>query len=261
MRAASRPLLVLLTLAALAAGLGCGSSAGRTGPPLPKSGSGGVYIALGDSFAAGNGASRPETTSYVALIAGALRDRYGAGLELRNLAAGGATTQSLIDGQLPAALDLLRQGNVRLVTITIGGNDLNALGGNATCQRDPADPACPIADILTSIEQRLDDTFQQLQQAGPNTTIAIELYPNIFSGTGHMFEQSAATAFDLLNSVITNVTMRHHVILADPRTPFNGNGPTLTHLLDPTPDPHPNDAGHRAIAGAFLKALGLPASN
>ncbi len=220
-------------------------------------GEGGVYVALGDSFAAGDGASDPATTSYVALVGEALRQMYGDELEVRNLAAGGATTQTLIDGQLQAALDLLATGDVRLVTLTIGGNDLNALGASAVCQHDPADPECPIADILTGIEQRLDSALVQLRQAAPDTPIVMELYPNIFSGTGHMFEQPAETAFGMLNDVIEDVTARNGVILADPRGPFAGNGRELTHLLDPTPDPHPNDSGHRAIARAFLDSVGL----
>ena len=44
----------------------------------------GVYISLGDSIAAGNGASDPATTSFVALL-----DRDEGGLPLINLAKAG----------------------------------------------------------------------------------------------------------------------------------------------------------------------------
>lgn len=255
MRATLRRLLVTVALLGLAAAAAC---SGSSSAAILPDGEGGVYVALGDSFAAGDGASDPATTSYVALVGEELRGLYGDGLEVRNLAVGGATTQSLIDDQLQAALDLLATGDVvRLVTVTIGGNDLNALGASEVCQHDPADPECPIADILAGIEQRLDGTLVQLRRAAPDTPIVMELYPNIFSGTGHMFERPAETAFGMLNAVIEDVTARNGVILADPRRPFTGNGRDLTHLLDPTPDPHPNDDGHRAIARAFLDSVGL----
>lgn len=245
---------------AIASGVACNSSGDATGALLPKDASGGVYVALGDSFAAGSGASDPTTTSYVALVGAALRDRYGQGLEVRNLADGGATTQSLIDGQLDAATEALLAGDVLLVTITIGGNDLNELQSSpdtAACLADVRSPACPVAELLVGTEERLDTILGELRAVGPDTVIVIELYPNLFSGTGHIFEEPADDAFAMLNEVIARVTERYDVVLADPRAPFVGGGPDLTHLLDPTPDAHPNDAGHRAIAEAFLKAVGL----
>jgi len=245
---------------AIASAVACTSSGDGTGALLPEDASGGVYLALGDSFAAGSGASDAAATSYVGLVGAALGDRYGETLETRNLADGGATTQSLIDGQLHAATEALRAGDVRLVTITIGGNDLNELQSSpdtAACLVDVASPACPVAELLAGTEERLDTILSELRAAGPETVMVMELYPNLFSGTGHVFEEAAEDAFTMLNEVIARVTERYDVVLADPRAPFVGGGRELTHLLDATPDAHPNDAGHRAIAEAFLAALGL----
>ena len=250
-------LAALLVAAAVA--LACGDSGSRvtTAGLLPPEGTGGTYLALGDSIAAGQGAS-DASSSYVALVAGALRERFGPELELRSLAAGGHTTQDLIDQQLPAALDALRGGDVRLVTITIAGNDLYQYSADAPCLTDPSDPACPLRDGLVGVEERLDLILGQLREAGPETAIVIEAYPNLFSGTGHDFERPAEIAFGLLNEVIIDVACRHDVLVADPRLSFAGRGGSLTHTLDPTPDFHPNNAGHRAIADAFLEVLGLP---
>jgi hypothetical protein len=35
---------------------------------------------------------------------------------------------------------------------------------------------------------------------------------------------------------------------------FAGKGGTLTHILDPTPDIHPTDAGYAVIADVLLRA-------
>ncbi|MDP3767495.1 MAG: GDSL-type esterase/lipase family protein [Dehalococcoidia bacterium] len=247
---------ILITLALLA--FACDNDgSGDSASLLPANGAGGVYLALGDSIAAGEGASDPDATSYVALVADALRAESDGDLELQLLAVGGATTEDLIEKQVPAALDAIGEGDVRVVTITIAGNDLNQLAGFPICQTNPADPSCPIDDVLSDVEQRLDQALTELESAAPDATIAVQVYPNLFSGTGHMFEGQAEIAFELLNEVIAQVAAEHEVLLADPRADFVGRGPDLTGLLDPEPDAHPNDAGYRVIADAFLEVFGL----
>ncbi len=251
-------LLGFAALALLAVACNGGGESGIRDPAaLANDRDGGVYLALGDSIASGSGASDAARTSYVALVGEALRERFGDELEVQSLAVGGHTTQSLIDEQLAAAAERLREGDVRVVTITIGGNDLNEYGAFPACVDDPADLDCPLEEGLLEVEQRLSLILRELREAGPEAAIVIQAYPNLFSGTGHQFERQADTAFDLLNGVITGVARRHDVLVADPRSAFRGRGVDLTHLLDPSPDAHPNDPGYRAIADAFLEVLGI----
>jgi lysophospholipase L1-like esterase len=237
----------------------CGGDGKSLTPTGYEKAQGGLYLALGDSIAAGAGASDSKSTSYVGRVESVLRQHYN-NVELRNLAVGGHTTQDLIDQQLPAALDALKNDDVRLVTITIGGNDLNVVQNSpdaATCIADVNDPKCPVAEILVGTEERLDRVMGDLRGAGADVPIAIQVYPNLFSGTGHVFEQPAGQAFGKLNDVIERVAAKHDILIADPRAAFEGRGGKLTHTLDATPDFHPNDAGYGAIADAFLNALGL----
>ncbi len=258
----------LLALAALAlAALACNSesSVDPTATPPPTEVSevvGGVYLALGDSIAAGTGASDADSTSYVALVAEALPSRYGPTLVLRSLAEGGDTTADLIDKYLSQAVEVLEQGDVRVVTVTIGGNDLFQYSSTPVCIDDPGDPDCPLQDGLLEVTERLDRILGELRAAGPLTVIVIQLYPNLFSGTGEVNlsgiivrEGAPEVAFGLLNDVIAEVAGRNGVLLADPRAGFEGRGGELGHLLEPEPDAHPNDDGHRVIADAFLEAL------
>ncbi len=252
---ASLALLITFALAALPCG--GGSSNVTTSSLAPGLEPGGVYLALGDSIAAGEGASDAGQTSYVALVAQALEAELSEAPELVLFAVGGHTTQDLIDQQLAPALGRIGQGNVRLVTITIGGNDLFQYSADPDCVLDPTDPDCPLEAGLIDVERRLDRILGDLRAAGPETAIVIEVYPQLFSGSGHMFERQAETAFNLLNGVITSVARRHGVLVADPRPAFEGRSTKLTHILDEPEDFHPNDAGHRAIAAAFLEVLGL----
>ena len=266
MRTPLRPLLVVLALIAVTTGVACrgGSSGVTTSALLPEGESGGVYVALGDSIAAGYGASDADTTSYVALVAAALRERFGPDLEMLSLAAGGHTTQDLINTQLAPALEALRQGDVRLVTVTISGNDLSSLQtwpDAAACIQDVTKPPCPVPEILAGTEERLSTILSRLREAGPDTALVIQVYQNFYSGTGHQYAQAAEQAFGLINDLILRVAERYGILVADPGAAFAGRGGELTHILDPTPDSHPNDAGHQAIAEAFLDVLGLSSTD
>lgn len=220
-----------------------------------------VYLSLGDSIAAGDGASDPGTAGFVALVLARLRERFGDDIELASLAVPGHTTQALIDEQLGPAIDLLETGDVLLVTVAIGGNDLQQYAADPACVGDPADPACPLEDGLLQVDQRLASILKQLRAAAPETTIVVLAYPNLFSGTGHTFQRQAEIAFDLLDGVIVSVARRYDVIVADARRSFDGRGHELGHLTDPTPDAHPNDDGYRVIADVVLEALGLGEEN
>ena len=115
-------LAVLPALALLAA---C-----ATVPPLPV---GAKYVSLGSSFAAGAGipplaSDRParcgaSELSYSRLLAAQL------GLSLTDASCGGATTADVLNAssELPPQIDAVTP-DTRLVTITIGGNDLNYMG-------------------------------------------------------------------------------------------------------------------------------------
>src|SRR5436309_12120294 len=65
----------------------------------------GLYIALGDSLSAGNGASDRTTTAFVPLVHKAL----GPNVDLLNLGIPGHTSQDLIKGQLDRAVSEIKQ--------------------------------------------------------------------------------------------------------------------------------------------------------
>lgn len=241
-------LLVFVAVAAVLA-FACGGSSNSTADAPDDTG--GVYLALGDSIAQGEGASDPERTDYVAIVEGALKQRYDDSFRTESLAVGGHATQDLIDQQLQPAVQAIQGGDVRVVTVTIGGNDLYVLANHPICPTDPSSPDCPFGDILSGAAQRLDTILRTLHEAGP-ATIVIELYPNLFSGTGNAFEGPATFAFGRLNDVIEETAARYDVLIADPRADFEGHATDLT-----APNFHPNDDGHALIAAAFLKALGL----
>lgn len=237
-------------------------------PPPPS-----TYLALGDSVAAGVGASSPQL-GYVPLLLEDLRDDRSCGkgraigcrLESVNLAVPGATTTDLMDDQLPAAIALLeeRNGNrrpvddVRLITITIGGNDLLnpviaacAAGVTPTCVQVATTLVQQVSGSYTTILSRLREA------AGHGTTIALMAYYNPLRDCG---PDALAAVADLvlegggpvptgLNDVIRTQAAAYGAVVAE------------TYLaIDPSevqPDcVHPDDAGHADIAEAFAEVVG-----
>jgi lysophospholipase L1-like esterase len=235
-----------------------------------------VYLALGDSLAFGTGASDPEATGYVPRVYDALRERLPCqpegeapcpGLQLLNLGENGATTDAVLETQLPVAIDILQQRNgdadpgndVRVITIDIGGNDAVA-GMFDACSR-AVTAACPAAvrETLTSIERNLTAILMQLRgAAGPDTEIAVMTYFNSLIACDY---SDVADNADLvlngvpgvtpgLNGIIRQVAERAHVTVVDI---FGKLGPD--DLVGGEDCLHANDSGYEKIATAFIEVL------
>jgi lysophospholipase L1-like esterase len=99
------------------------------------------YLALGDSFTEGAGASRGE--AFPQVLADKLR-AAGRPVTLLNVAVSGFTTQDLLDHQLPKAQEF----KPTRVTLAIGANDL--FGGSRA----------------RAYRSQLDQIFKGLQRAG-----------------------------------------------------------------------------------------------
>jgi lysophospholipase L1-like esterase len=232
----------------------------------------GYYLALGDSVAAGVGA--PLGGGYPELLAGLLsRDRCGAGaavgcrFALDNISVSGATTLTLIAAQLPEAVAVLqaRNGNrnpaddVRLITLTIGGNDLfrpiiDACGGGPTIECTTV-IATQFAQVQTSYQQILGALRAA---AGPGTTIAVMTYYNALVGDCELPDELIPFADIVLegggplpagvNDIIRAVSGAFGAVTVDSGDVV-GAGELVGDCL------HPNAAGHAAIAGAFADAV------
>jgi len=222
------------------------------------------YVALGESIAAGVGASSPAT-SYVGLLYTHYQSSLGVDA-LSNRAEGGASSSQLLyGGQLANALADINDGSdTRAVTIGIGGNDGQALG----CSHNWDNPPCPFranfAAILSQLAVALD--------ADPGEeAFAAMAYFNPASGKGggeeFSFDQGLLGdnlsigcqdhgAAAGLNDVIYQEAGNYAALVADPYAAFKQGG--QSYMADVA---HPNDAGHAAIAEAFKQpAQGCPPS-
>lgn len=283
---------VLPRLAALGAALllvGCSSSADEPSaqpsvtPPVTPSGTppGPVaasaspapvtdptYLALGDSVAAGTGARDPERLGYVPVLAGLLSDRSGCAdgegagcpVWLRNLAVPGATTVTLLRDQLPPALEVLRQGDVSTVTVTVGGNDVFVPILRA-CAESAQAPACTLAvrTAIGVVDRGVDRLLAELTAAaGPGTTVAVMTYYDPLAACRLAPLQPLAelvlegtAAEDGLNDVLRARSAQHGAVVVE-------TGSRLTAPQDFVGGLdclHPSTSGHARIAEAFAQAV------
>jgi lysophospholipase L1-like esterase len=241
------------------------------------------YLALGDSLAAGYqpGPGVGRTAGYVWRVAAALP-----GLRLRNLACDGATTTTMLTGgggcayragsQLAEAERFLRahRGHVRLVTIDIGGNDVNAcVAGGAI------DEACVLSAIGTAATD-VARISRRLRAAAPGARVVGMTYYDPYlaawlrGAEGEAvarqslrltarFDATLAQAYAAGGVRVARVAAAFDTFDLTTRVELPGAGPVplavaricaWTWMCVPgrAPDIHPNNAGYAVIARAYL---------
>jgi acyl-CoA thioesterase I len=242
-----------------------------------------LYLALGDSLAVGDGATVPAETGYVGLLSDYYAgSSHGDAKQSLNIAVGGETTASFVAGQLNSAVAaILDPGtDVKVVTISIGGNDLLNLLNEPTdaCVVDPSSITCQtlLATALGGVAANYPTLMGTLmwaltQDPGTERVFVLTLY-NPFGGTGSVYEApvsrallgadftvdcAAAQSNPLnagLNDIVACASMALGAEVVDGYATIDDDALTLTHIGDPGFNIHPNDAGYAAIARAHRRA-------
>jgi lysophospholipase L1-like esterase len=195
----------------LAAALALAACAHASSHDLP---SGARYVNIGSSFAAGAGtgpapAGSParcyqSTANYAHLLAERLD------LALTDVSCGGATSAHILNvwNELPAQIDAVTS-DTKLVTITVGGNDI-AFAGNltaASCEQDesirvagfvlPCPSRFPVADdAYGTLERNLREVARQLAVRAPTARVVfiqyVALVPETQCAQSRFTEEEAA---------------------------------------------------------------------
>lgn len=228
------------------------------------------FLALGDSIATGRQAV-PVTPNqgYVAQLARKLPQ-----LELTNLACDGETTTTMRTGgmcsypdgdQLDAALKFIGHNKVKLITITVAGNDI------APCGTQGIDPAC-IQRATATIDANLRHITAKLRKAAPKATIVgMTLYDPFLAAwltgpDGQEFARQSVVVTQSINDVIESAYRASKVKVADVEGAFATTD--LTTIVNGLPlavaricqwtttctaaDIHPTTEGYTAIQKAYL---------
>lgn len=177
---------VLLALA------GCTTVNSGSGEAMPK---GARYVAMGSSYAAGAGIGdlvpgAPKrcgrtVNNYAHLLAKRME------LQLEDVSCGGATTSHILGpwSELPPQIDAVTS-DARLVTVTIGGNDVNFVrnliaGMCAVGSRDRPPPrGCPSAQPpaeadWAALEERMRNIAREVARRAPKARLVFVDYLKI----------------------------------------------------------------------------------
>jgi lysophospholipase L1-like esterase len=234
------------------------------------------YLALGDSIAYGfqpsKAAAPPSAVAgYVGLFAAHLR-KLSPKIEAVNYGCPGESTVTftrgrcpwLVEGrklhdkfrgsQLKAAVAFLRahRGQVSPITLTLWGNDVAPL--SAKGKRAPR--------VIASFASRFDAILKQLRSAAPNSEIIVT---GAWDLEADRLEQTKPL-YRSLGAAIGRVAAASRAHVANMFAVFNGPGNVgaqkarlcrLTFFCSKA-DPHPTDAGYRAMADAFITASRYP---
>jgi lysophospholipase L1-like esterase len=231
-----------------------------------------VYAALGDSISIDDYAGGPGLGG-ASLLAHNRDDTFPhwrgrdlatlhPGLRYHPLATDGATTETVLDQQLPqlSQLDI----TPTVVTLTVGGNDLLAAYGNTSRAR------MTVQVVRRHVGHALR-LLRSVMRAPGNLLIVGTVY-DPSDGTGDATRiglppwPDAVELLARLNAELTTVAAEHGARVADIHRRFLGHGllrgnPAQTH---PRPDPHdlwycnviePNAWGAHAVRTAFWDAL------
>jgi lysophospholipase L1-like esterase len=236
------------------------------------------YLALGDSVAAGQGASGPDRLGYAGLFRRFFRADHQGKEGFANLAVPGESSATFLGNQMARALETISDPdtNIQVVTLTLGANDFLPPIITEPCASDPGDAACQlaVATALTTFAGSYLAILAQLDialvQDPGEGRILVTTYYNPFDGTGDPREgpveavllgsdgavDCAANLGDPikvgLNDIITCVGGLMGAEIVDIYPLFNDAAPALTHIAEG--DIHPNNGGHQAIADAVIAA-------
>jgi lysophospholipase L1-like esterase len=224
------------------------SSVGASGAQQP-----GLYVAVGDSISAGNGASTP-LKRWVQLYYG-YRQSNGSGVtDLVNLSRAGATSTDLRSGQLGSAVGAINaSSDTKAVTVDIGLNDLFFNSGCPTANATTCPFAANLREILAGLSTALagdpgDETFQVMEYYNPDIGTPNEAATRQrLLGSDVRVDCSGTEDALGLNDLIHCIGIEKEATPVDVLPIFDAAGESFL-----APDHlHPNDAGHLAIANAF----------
>jgi lysophospholipase L1-like esterase len=278
--------IVLAMLGLLAsATVGLTSLAGSATPAAATTTPDQYDVAMGDSLAAGTGASA-TADDYVSLLYQHELARH-AGLQLENLGCGGATTASVVNGpgcsyatgtQLGDAEAFLRShpGQVEMLTIDIGANDVDGCIGSSGINT-----SC-LQSGLSQISTDLPVILRGLRAADPTLAIyGMDYYDPFLSewltgASGQTLAQESETGAVALNNELGQIYGANKAAMADPATLFQTSNFALTGTYNGTTVPenvalicawtlmcsenniHANDEGHAELALAFESVIDQP---
>lgn len=240
------------------------------------------YAALGSSFAAGPGIDNQlggcgrSDNNYSHLVAEALD------LDLTLSACNGATIDHVADtrqGDNPLQIDAVSR-DTKLITVTMGGNDIRYTSSTFACSGTPASERCTanldqaaISRAIEGLPAKLERMYDNLKAKAPDATIVLVAYPRVFPEDAVNCSELQLSAEDTryladmgekLEAAFVESTAGGKALLADPYVRARGHGPCSSGerwingatIASTGTRYHPTAEAHQEMARLVLEVLG-----
>lgn len=207
-----------------------------------------VYVALGDSLAAGQTPNSQIDAGYADMIAGELVRHQPVALFTKDLAFPGFTTQDVLERvKSPEAKEVLASANI--ITLSAGANDLLRL-----VQVDPAEGSLTFQQIQTDFalnqaRENVEAILAELKTRAPQADVYVMGYYFAYPHVRESQKEGTGKQLDRLNRILKQSAEKAGAQFVAVDAAF-GASPT-----DKVPNPadvHPNFKGYQAMANAFL---------
>ncbi|TQR19345.1 SGNH/GDSL hydrolase family protein [Psychrobacillus vulpis] len=208
-----------------------------------------VYIALGDSLAAGQTPNKAIDTGYTDLIAQELTRSKQLAYYSKSLAFPGYTTTDVLKTvRSKEAKELLK--NATVVTISAGANDLlrlvqaNPSNGSIAFQQISADNA------LNNVRKNMTEIIQEVQTIAPKAKVYIMGYYFAYPHARDSQKQGVQKELNTLHSILKTVSEANGATYVSVEELFARNE---KQLVPNRADVHPTMEGYRLMANAFFQ--------
>ena len=210
-----------------------------------------VYVALGDSVAAGIGSSLPRERSYPSLLGNLMARHLDRPVRVENLARPGESAETFLSGEQRGELERLvadletSEAELQVVTLSLGGNEVLDLRDASLEQRPTA-----LQRFTISYPEALADVREIIGES-----VAL-LASTVYDPTGGdaSIEFTDSWWIEQFNSVIRDAAPQAEVIIVDLASEV---GASATELTRYPIDIHPTNEGHTRIAAAHWAAMGI----
>ncbi|UKA53620.1 SGNH/GDSL hydrolase family protein [Arthrobacter sp. FW305-BF8] len=200
-----------------------------------------IYLGFGDSYAAGIGGGAYEAgPAWIpALPCVQTAAAYSRMLGGENLACSGATTADVSAVVTAAAYNRTAApylANASVITVTVGGNDIEAGTAAAQCAASTATGFCKAALVnslavkLPQLPGKIKAMVAVIKKYAPRARIVLTGYPRLFTANASMPEEQKTTirtlnsAADLLNGTIALSALANRVKYVSVTNQFTNHG-------------------------------------
>lgn len=210
-----------------------------------------VYVALGDSLAAGQTPYREIDQGYTDLVAGELARSEQLALFSKDLAFPGFTAEQVLNSiETEEAQNLVSRAS--LITVSAGANDLLRIVNANPEQGTLAFQQVQVDFALNQARISVETLLKKLEELAPQANVLVVGYYFAYPHVADFQKEGTSKQLDRLNQILEQSARKYGATYVDVTERMN----TDLKAFVPNPaDVHPVQEGYRQMANSVLQEL------